>query len=70
MGYFSNVDSDILEMVAAKMDDEAVVLAMNLLYNGIVSESRIRESLETIHCRNWRSVERQASKDTNTQGRG
>lgn len=50
MGFFSDFDIAVVEACAATDNDDAVVSIIRQSYNGLVSESTIREHIDTIRC--------------------
>ena len=53
MGYMSRLDQQIVEMVRAGCKDRDIDLAISLEYNGLVSESLVREIVATARGTTW-----------------
>jgi hypothetical protein len=48
MGFFSDLDVAIMEACSQTTSDDAVVSMIRQQYNGLVTESTIRESIDAI----------------------
>jgi len=49
MGFFSNLDQMVVELIADGCKDDDVVEAVRLEYNGIVNETLVREVIAGVH---------------------
>jgi hypothetical protein len=53
MGFFSNLDQMVVELVADGCKDEDVVEAVRIEYNGIVNETLVRETIAGVRLREY-----------------
>ena len=48
MGFFSTLDQTIVDLISDGCKDDDVVEIVRMEYNGLVSESAIRETINTV----------------------
>jgi len=53
MGFFSKLDQTVIDLVSSGCKDDDVVEAVRLEYNGIVSETLIRETIAGVRLREY-----------------
>lgn len=53
MGFFSNLDQMVVELIGDGCKDDDVVEAVRIEYNGIVNETLVRETIAGVRLREY-----------------
>ena len=53
MGFFSNLDQMVVELIGDGCKDDDVVEIVRMEYNGLISEDNIRETIDTVRMRDY-----------------